>query len=231
MLDELPVNKAGEDGILLFDKPLTWTSFQLVKKVRYLLRNKKTGHAGTLDPLATGLVVLCTGKATKVIDAIQAQQKTYTGTICLGAITDSYDLETTPQPVNFSHIPSLEEVLQTAASFVGLQQQIPPIFSAIKVGGKRAYAYAREGASLEMKSREVTIYSFEVLDYTWPHVHFKVQCSKGTYIRSLAFDFGNKIGTGAHLSALRRTQIGDYSIENAFTVDSFTALVQQHESI
>lgn len=230
MLDDLPVNQAQSDGILLFDKPLTWSSFQLVKKVRYLLRNKKTGHAGTLDPLATGLVVLCTGKATKTIDAIQAQEKTYTGVIGLGAITDSYDLETEPRPCLFDHIPSKEEVLQAAAFFIGKQQQTPPIYSAIKVGGKRAYAYARGGEELQLKSREITIYSFEIVEYVWPDVHFKVVCSKGTYIRSLAFDFGEKLATGGHLKALRRTQIGAYKVEDAFTVESFTRLIQENES-
>lgn len=207
--------EAPKGEIILIDKPLGWTSFQAVKKVKWLIKAKKVGHAGTLDPLATGLLILCTEKKTKEIESIQAQEKEYTGTITLGATTPSYDLETEPN-VFFptSHI-TLELVQATLSQFIGEISQIPPLFSAIKVDGKRAYTMARSGSDHELKPRTIHIREFEITRFEMPEIDFRVCCSKGTYIRSLAFDFGKAIGSGGYLSALRRTKIGPYSVENA----------------
>ncbi|MBD1397598.1 tRNA pseudouridine(55) synthase TruB [Pontibacter sp. JH31] len=209
--------EAGE--VLLLDKPLTWTSFDVVKKVRNTLRVKKIGHAGTLDPLASGLLILCTGKFTKRIDEIQAQEKEYTGTITLGQTTPSYDLETpVSETRDTSHL--TEEDIKTAAnSFVGTIEQIPPIYSAVMVDGKRAYDLARKGKEAELKSRTITIKAFDITQIEGAVVSFKVICTKGTYIRSLAHDLGQKLGCGAHLSSLVRTRIGDYKLEDALTIE------------
>ncbi|WP_114782280.1 tRNA pseudouridine(55) synthase TruB [Botryobacter ruber] len=209
--------EAGE--ILLIDKPLTWTSFDVVKKVRNILRVKKIGHAGTLDPLASGLLILCTGKFTKRIDEIQAQEKEYTGTITLGQTTPSYDLETeVSEAKDISHL-TPEDIRNAAASFEGTIEQVPPLYSAVMIDGKRAYALARKGKTAEIKARPVTIKTFEISAVEGAVVHFKVICSKGTYIRSLAHDLGQKLGVGAHLSALVRTRIGDYKLEDALTIE------------
>ncbi|KAA9345864.1 tRNA pseudouridine(55) synthase TruB [Adhaeribacter soli] len=209
--------EAGE--ILLLDKPLTWTSFDLVKKVRNSLRIKKIGHAGTLDPLATGLLILCTGKFTKKIEEIQAQEKEYTGTITIGATTPSFDLETeVDSTCDIAHITE-EELRQAAEGFVGVIAQIPPIYSAVKVNGERAYTLARRGEEAEIKAKNIEIKSFEITRIELPEVDFKVVCSKGTYIRSLARDFGAKLGCGAHLSKLVRTRIGNYKLEDALSVE------------
>ena len=220
--------KAGQ--ILLFDKPLEWTSFQVVNKVRWLIRKNfkikkiKVGHAGTLDPLATGLLILCTGKSTKQIESLQGQEKEYTGTFSLGATTPSYDLETeVDQHFPIDHL-SEEKIRAATKNFVGDIQQYPPLFSALKKDGKRLYEYARNGEEVEIKSRSVQISEFEITKIDLPEVHFRVVCSKGTYIRSLAHDFGKALQSGAHLSSLRRTRIGDYNIENALTIDSFVNL-------
>lgn len=224
--------KTAEDfqngQIILIDKPLTWSSFQAVNKLKYILKRKynlpkkfKIGHAGTLDPLATGLLIICTGKFTKKITEIQAQTKEYTGTITVGATTPSYDLETEVDsnfPIN--HIDE-ELIQQTAKKFIGEIDQKPPVFSAIKKDGKRLYEHARAGEEVEIQSRKTTIYEFEITRITLPEIDFRVQCSKGTYIRSLAFDFGVALKSGAHLTALRRTKIGDYSVENAVTPEIF----------
>lgn len=213
--------------ILLFDKPLEWTSFQLVNKVRWLIRKSceikkiKVGHAGTLDPLASGLLIICTGKFTKGIQDIQGQEKEYTGTISLGATTPSYDMETAPDhffPVD--HI-SKKEMQKTASEFTGIIQQAPPVFSAIKKEGKRLYEYARKGEEVNIPTRPVEISEFEIDPGNFPDINFRVVCSKGTYIRSLAHDFGKALDSGAYLSALRRTRIGDYSVEDAFSVEAF----------
>ncbi|TGE16282.1 tRNA pseudouridine(55) synthase TruB [Hymenobacter elongatus] len=214
--------EAGE--ILLLDKPLTWTSFDVVRKVKNTLRIKKIGHAGTLDPLATGLLILCTGKLTKQIDLIQAQEKEYTGTFRLGQTTPSFDLET---PVDaelpFEHL--TPEALHAAAeAFTGLLQQTPPLYSAVKVNGERAYELARRGDTAEIKSKEVTIKVFELTSIALPEVQFRVVCTKGTYIRSLARDFGQHLGCGAHLSALVRTRIGDYHVADALSLEAVQAL-------
>ena len=217
--------KTGQ--ILLFDKPLNWTSFQLVNKVRWMIRKScdikkiKVGHAGTLDPLATGLLIICTGKFTKRIPELQGQIKEYTGTFCLGSTTASYDLETEiDETFPIDHITE-ENIAETTKSFIGDIEQLPPVFSALKKDGKRLYEYARKGEEVEIKPRTISIEAFETDASDFPDINFKVVCSKGTYIRSLAHDFGKKLNSGAHLSSLRRTKIGDFSIENSLGLDDF----------
>jgi tRNA pseudouridine55 synthase len=213
--------------VLLVDKPLEWTSFQVVNKLRwhikqcFKIKKIKVGHAGTLDPLATGLLIICTGKQTKNIIEYQGQLKEYTGTFTLGATTPSYDLETEiDNTFPVEHI--TEELLkETTKQFLGEIQQKPPIFSAIKKEGKRLYELARKGETTEIKPRPVSIFEFEITNIDLPKVDFKVVCSKGTYIRSLAFDYGLALNSGGHLSALRRTKIGEYDVENAFTIEEF----------
>jgi len=213
--------------VLLIDKPLDWTSFQVVNKIRWALRKKfnvkkiKVGHAGTLDPLATGLLIVCTGKMTKQIETFQAQEKEYTGTFTLGATTPSYDLETEiDNTFPIDHI-SHEMVYKTAHTFIGEIEQYPPIFSAIKKEGKRLFEFARAGQEVDIKSRKVTIADFEITNIVMPQIEFKVNCSKGTYIRSLAHDFGKALNSGAHLSSLRRTGIGDFNVDNALSIEEF----------
>ncbi len=221
----------GEDykngQVLLIDKPLHWTSFQVVNKLRWHIRKRfnikkiKVGHAGTLDPLATGLLIICTGKQTKSINEYQGQIKEYTGVITIGATTPSFDLETDiDQTYPIDHINDTT-IHEAAAKFVGTIQQKPPIFSAIKKDGKRLYELARKGESTEIKSREVSIMAFEITNIAMPHLSFRVVCSKGTYIRSLAHDFGIALNSGAHLSELRRTKIGDFSVSKALSIESF----------
>ena len=210
--------------VLLLDKPLTWTSFDVVRKVKSALRIGKIGHAGTLDPLATGLLILCTGKKTKEIDLIQAQEKEYTGTFRLGETTPSFDLETAVDLVRpYAHLTD-EEVAAATPQFTGLIQQTPPIFSAVKIDGKRAYELARTGQEAEMKPKTVDIKIFELTRIALPEVDFRVVCSKGTYIRSLARDFGTALGCGAHLTRLVRTRIGEYRVEDAFSLEAIEAL-------
>lgn len=207
------------DGeVLLVDKPLRWTSFDVVNKIRNAIKplKVKVGHAGTLDPLATGLLIICTGKFTKRIDEFQAQEKTYTGTITLGATTPSYDLEQEiDQRFDVSGITD-ERILKTAMSFVGEIEQIPPAHSAIKIGGERVYEKARRGETVMVKPRKVYIREFEIMRIAMPHIEFRVVCSKGTYIRSLAHDFGLAMDNGAHLSELRRTKSGDFHVDDAW---------------
>lgn len=214
--------------ILLIDKPLNWTSFQAVNKIKYALINKvglpkkfKIGHAGTLDPLASGLLIICTGKFTKTIPELQGQAKEYTGTFFIGATTPSYDLETEIDN-NFpiSHI-NEELIHETVKQFLGEIDQKPPIYSAIKKDGVRLYEHARAGEVIEIAFRKTTIHEFEITRIALPEIDFRVVCSKGTYIRSLAFDFGKALNSGAHLTALRRTKIGDYHVENAVDVIQF----------
>lgn len=214
--------------ILLIDKPLNWSSFQAVNKLKYALINKvglpkkfKIGHAGTLDPLATGLLLICTGKFTKRISELQGQAKEYTGTFFIGATTPSYDLETEiDQTFPTAHI---DEVLihETVKQFLGEIDQKPPIYSAIKKDGVRLYEHARAGETVEIASRKTTIHEFEITRIELPEIDFRVVCSKGTYIRSLAFDFGKAMNSGSHLTALRRTKIGDYDVINATDVTLF----------
>lgn len=215
--------------VLLIDKPLNWTSFQVVNKLRWEIRQAfnikkiKVGHAGTLDPLATGLLVICTGKMTKQIDTFQGQIKEYTGTFTLGSTTPSFDLETKINetfPTN--HI--TEDLIQeTTKQFIGEIQQFPPVFSALKKDGKRLYELARAGETVEIKPRTVSIKTFEITKIDNLNVHFRVVCSKGTYIRSLANDFGKALQSGAYLSSLRRTKIGDFNVGNAHTIEAFIA--------
>ncbi len=216
-----------EGQILLIDKPLDWSSFQVVNKLRWLIRKQfnlkkiKVGHAGTLDPLASGLLIICTGKFTKQIDTYQGQEKEYTGTFTLGATTPSFDLETEINE-RFDISKLSEEKIKTAISqFIGEIQQKPPVFSALKKEGKRLYEFARSGEEVEVAFRTVHISAFEITRIALPEVDFRVQCSKGTYIRSLAHDFGKALENGAHLSALRRTKIGDFSVTNAISMDDF----------
>lgn len=209
----------SDDRILLINKPLKWTSFDVVRKLRNILKIKKIGHAGTLDPLATGLLILCTGKMTKQIDTFQAQEKEYTGKMIIGQTTPSYDLETSPTlPVDISAITG-EMVLKAAQQLTGQIEQIPPLHSAIKVDGQRAYKLARAGKEAKLKPREVTISTFDITNINLPEIEFRVVCSKGTYIRSLAHDLGQALGVGAYLSELCRTRIGDFLLKDAQSLE------------
>lgn len=203
--------------ILLINKPYGWTSFQVVKKIKWVTRAKRVGHAGTLDPLATGLLLVCTEGSTRKIQELQDQEKEYTGTITLGNTTPSYDLETEANAFFPTEHITESQILEKTADFTGVISQLPPVFSAIKVDGKRAYKLAREGVATEMKPREITIKEFEITKIALPEIQFRVVCSKGTYIRSLAHDFARALGSGGHLSALCRTRIGEHSLENAVT--------------
>jgi len=213
--------------LLLIDKPLNWTSFQVVNKIRWLIRNKfslkkiKVGHAGTLDPLATGLLIICTGKMTKEISKFQIQTKKYTGTFLLGTTTPSYDLETEPNktfPVD--HVTE-DLITKSVQKFIGKIKQKPPIFSAIKKNGKRLYESARRGEDVIIEDREIEIFSFNILKIDIPNIDFEVECSKGTYIRSLANDFGEELSSGATLTKLKRTKIGKYSVDKSISIDKF----------
>lgn len=218
-----------EGKVLLINKPLRWTSFDVVQKLRNIIRIKKIGHAGTLDPLATGLLIICTGKFTKRINEYMAQEKEYTGTFTLGATTPTYDLESEPE--NFKSVENITEemIRQATENFTGEIEQVPPAHSAIKIGGKRVYELARQGKEVKIEPRNVTIKEFEITNIELPVVSFKVVCSTGTYIRSLAFDYGNELGCGAYLSSLCRTRIGEFSNENAMTIEEFeTAFRLQH---
>ena len=230
MHSKLELNKTSvtEGQLLLIDKPLNWTSFQVVNKIRWELKNKfgikklKVGHAGTLDPLATGLLLVCTGKMTKKISGIQALVKEYTGTFTMGATTPSYDLETPIDgtfPIDHLDDNALKEVIN---QFTGVVDQYPPVFSAIKKDGRRLYEYARKGEEIKINSRQVEISVFELTEIKLPTIDFYVKCSKGTYIRSLANDYGKALGSGAHLSSLRRTAIGLHRIEDAYTIEQIT---------
>lgn len=213
--------------LLLINKPLKWTSFQVVNKLRWAIKQQfnlkkiKVGHAGTLDPLATGLLIICTGKFTKKIDEFQAQIKEYTGAFTLGATTPSYDLETEiNQYFKTDHL--TDQLIYNATNqFIGDIQQKPPIFSALKKDGKRLYELARAGETTEIKLRNVNISEFEITKINLPKIEFRVVCSKGTYIRSLAYDFGLALQSGAHLSTLRRTKIGNFDVKNAKSIDAF----------
>jgi len=207
------------DQMILIDKPIGWTSFDVVNKLRYKLKIKKIGHAGTLDPLASGLLILCTGKMTKRIDEFQAQEKEYTGKFIIGQSTSSHDLETEIIETNDVSAISNEQIYLAAKKFTGVIQQIPPLHSAIKVDGKRAYKLARKGSDLELKPREVIVSQFEITSIQKPEIHFRIVCSKGTYIRSLARDFGDELGVGAYLTGLCRTRIGEYKLQDAKSLD------------
>ena len=211
----------AEGQFLLIDKPFEWTSFDVVKKIRNSLRIKKIGHAGTLDPLATGLLILCTGKMTKQIDSYQAMEKEYTGTLVLGKTTPSIDLETDfDSETDISHLLE-DEIFAASKKFLGKIEQIPPIYSAIKVDGKRLYMHARKGEVVEIQPRKVNIIEFSLTKVALPEIKFKVICSKGTYIRSLVRDFGEVLRVGAYMSKLKRTRIGEFKLENADQLDQF----------
>jgi tRNA pseudouridine55 synthase len=209
--------------ILLINKPLQWTSFDVVNKLRYKLKTKKIGHAGTLDPLATGLLIICVGKMTKRIDEFMGQEKEYTGKFILGQTTASHDLETpVSEQRDISHV-TPEMIYQTSTRFLGNINQLPPQHSAIRIKGKRAYEFARAGKEITLAPREVTVSAFEILQINLPEIHFRIVCSKGTYIRSLVRDFGADLKVGAYLSALCRTRIGDFRLEDAVSIDEVQA--------
>jgi tRNA pseudouridine55 synthase len=216
-----------EGQVLLIDKPLEWTSFQAVNKIKWLLKKQynlkkiKVGHAGTLDPLATGLLIICTGKMTKQIESFQQQQKEYTGTFEIGTVTPSYDKETeVSETFSTEHI-TKKILLQATEKFKGEILQQPPIFSAVKKDGERLYNLARKGKTTEIPFRKIHIYKFELTSTELPLIDFKVACSKGTFIRSLAYDYGKVLKSGAHLAALRRTKIGEFSVDKALSIDEF----------
>ena len=214
--------------LLLFDKPYEWTSFDVVKKIRNTIKVKKVGHAGTLDPLATGLLILCTGKKTKQINKIQEQVKEYEGKMIIGTTTPSFDLETVPENKKDISLIQESDIRDLTKKFIGEISQVPPIYSALKVNGKRAYESTRKGEEVKMKARQVQIHSFIITKIKLPEISFTVSCSKGTYIRSLTNDFGEILGVGAHLSALRRTKIGDYTIENSYQIQDFVELIKKN---
>lgn len=217
-----------EGQVLLINKPLRWTSFDAIRKIRYLTKTKKVGHAGTLDPLATGLLIVCTGKFTKKINEYMAQEKEYTGTITLGATTPTYDLESEPQDFKpFENI-TAAQLEETAQTFTGLIQQVPPIHSAIKKEGKRVYELARRGVDVKLEPRPVTISVFEIVKTELPLIHFRVVCSTGTYIRSLANDFGEKLGCGGYLSSLCRTRIGNFLLQDALTIEELEKKIREN---
>ena len=212
-----------EGQLILIDKPLKWSSFQAVNAIKWAIRKKyqlkkiKVGHAGTLDPLASGLLLICVGKFTKRIHEFQGMPKVYEGTITLGSSTPSYDLETEIDTLYPTEHITEELIHKARTSFLGKIAQKPPVFSALKKDGKRLYEYAREGKELELKARSVEIFAFEILQINMPDIHFRIQCSKGTYIRSIAHDFGKALNSGGYLSSLRRTKIGEYNVDNAVT--------------
>ncbi len=215
---------------MLIDKPLRWTSFDAVRKIRNLVRIKKVGHAGTLDPLASGLLIVCTGKFTKKINEFMAQEKEYTGTIILGATTPTYDLES--EPVDFRPIGGItpQQVRYTTTLFAGEILQVPPAHSAIKQGGKRVYELARQGKEVKLEPRKVTVSEFVITSVNMPVIHFRVVCSTGTYIRSLAHDFGKALGCGAYLGSLCRTRIGEFSLKDAMSMEAFEESIRSVQS-
>ena len=214
------LDKYNNGQTLLVDKDLDWTSFDVVKKIKNIIKCKKVGHAGTLDPLATGLLIICTGKNTKKINDIQNQDKVYTGEFILGKSTPSHDLETEFNSQKDIKNISSDRIEEVSKRFVGEQLQRPPKFSAVKVNGKRAYEYARDNEDVKIKEKNINIYEFKITEYNLPNISFKISCTKGTYIRSIARDFGEKLGCGAVLSKLRRTEIGNYNVEDAFKVNN-----------
>jgi tRNA pseudouridine55 synthase len=217
--------------VILIDKPYDWTSFDVVNKIRCLIKYHlgikkiKMGHAGTLDPLATGLLILCSGSFTKKIDEFQAKEKEYMGTFTLGATRPSSDMETEIDKTFETHGIREEDIMNAAKSFIGDIKQIPPLFSAKKIGGERAYEFARKGIDMQMEAKDVTITEFEITRINLPDVSFRVVCSKGTYIRSLARDFGEKLNNGAYLSQLRRIRIGEFNLDQAYSMERIEELI------
>lgn len=229
-IEALQHTNFAEGAVLLIDKPLQWTSFDAVRKIRYLIKIKKVGHAGTLDPLATGLLIICTGKFTKKINEYMAQEKEYTGSFTLGATTPTYDLESKPENFKpYEHL-SKEEIISTTQKFMGEIDQVPPIHSAIKKDGKRVYELARKGVDVKLEPRKITIKEFEVDSSELPTVKFRVVCSTGTYIRSLANDFGEALGCGAYLSSLCRTRIGEFLLMDAMSVAEFEKNIKESKA-
>ena len=213
------MNPFEQGQVLLINKPYDWTSFDVVRKIRSMIKIKKVGHAGTLDPLATGLLILCTGKFTKRINEYMAQEKEYTGTFVLGEETPTYDLESIPVSTGDYQSLTDEEIHAATKQFIGEVMQVPPIHSAIKVDGKRVYELARKGIDVELKPRKITIKAFEITRIQLPEVDFRIVCSTGTYIRSIANDYGRAVGCGAYLSALCRTRIGDFLLKDSLTIE------------
>ena len=225
------MNTFEEGKVLLIDKPLGWTSFDVIRKIRKIIHIKKVGHAGTLDPLATGLLIVCTGKFTKKINEYMSKEKEYTGSFTLGATTASYDLE--QEPVDFKpyeHITD-EQIISATRPFTGEILQVPPSHSAIQINGKRVYELARQGKEVIIEPRKVTIKEFEITRIEMPLVYFRVVCGTGTYIRSLANDFGKALGCGAHLSSLCRTRIGKFKVEDAMTLEGFEKEVERVKNL
>ncbi len=221
----MEIQLSGEGNLLLINKQREWTSFDVVNKLRYILKTKKIGHAGTLDPLATGLLIICVGKMTKRIEEFMGQEKEYTGKFILGQTTPSHDLET--EVTEQKDISGITETLikEATKNFIGKISQLPPQHSAIRVAGKRAYEFARKGEEIELKPREVEVSEFEITAITLPEISFKIVCSKGTYIRSIARDLGDALGVGAYMSELCRTRIGSYRLENAVTIDEVRLVI------
>ena len=219
-----------QEGCMIpIDKDAGWTSFDVVNKLRQNLPVKKVGHAGTLDPLATGLVLICTGKYTKKLNDLMYQEKEYTGTITFGQTTPSFDLETPLEDSGDYTTIDPSAIQDAAKEFIGIIDQVPPIFSAIKINGQRAYKKARKNEEAQLQARQVEIKNFEIVEIGLPDVTFKLQCSKGTYVRSLAHDLGQKLSVGAHLSSLRRTAIGNYRVENAWNIQNFVSAYRKSE--
>ena len=223
-IDSISIDDLEKGKMILVDKPIRWTSFDVVKYIRKLLQLKfkikkiKVGHAGTLDPLATGLLIVCIGKQTKSISEYQDLKKTYTGKFKLGETTLSYDAETSVnEKFEYEHI-TYHDIKKLAIEFIGKIIQKPPIYSAVKKGGKRLYEYARKNIEIEIDNREVNIYDFKILNFSTPYIEFKIECSKGTYIRSIANDFGKRLDSGSYLYELRRTKIGEFSVVNAMDI-------------
>jgi len=230
-MEKAPLTIFGEGQVLLLDKPLDWTSFDVVRKIRYLVRVKKVGHAGTLDPLATGLLILCTGKFTKKINEYMAREKEYTGSFTLGATTPTFDRESAPEnPKEFDFI-TPETIQAILPQFTGEIWQVPPIHSAIKKEGQRVYELARKGQEVVLDPRRVTIKEFEITNIEMPRVSFRVVCSTGTYIRSLANDVGAALGCGAYLSSLCRTRIGEFRLEDAMTIEEAEKYIKEKLSV
>lgn len=225
---EEQVQEAGQ--MILIDKPIGWTSFDVVKKLKFAGKFKKIGHAGTLDPLATGLLILCTGKMTKQIDSYQAQVKEYTGHFVIGKTTPSVDLETEFDAQFETNLIDKNQLIEAKNKLTGVITQTPPIYSAIKIDGKRAYKSARQGIAVEIKTREVEVSTFEIDDSDFPSISFRIVCSKGTYIRSMVRDFGQLLDNGAYLASLRRTKIGDFDVKNAMTIDQFVSTVSVNKN-
>ena len=225
-MNEKGISIFQQGQLLLINKPLHWTSFDIVRKLNFLSRTK-VGHAGTLDPLATGLLICCTGKWTKNLQKYQGMVKEYTGTITLGAVTPTFDLESSPEQFRETASISLEHVVSAAETLTGAQQQVPPVHSALKRQGSPSYKLARQGLEITPDPRTITIYNFQIISFQNPQVHFRVECSTGTYIRSLAHDFGGLLGCGGYLSKLCRTRIGEYSLDQALEIDVAELMIRK----